>query len=238
MKMQARAFLRHPSIKMRHSIWNRKNGRRETSRRRARGRYACGAWICLWLATSLALSGCAAQELNAGFPQVVRRAPLSGATKVGVARVEDSRSDQIANSVDHWTLGNIRLIVGPNLLAYIDQKFTNGLTDRGFDPVVALDPTRTALSQPYKVVVLTLQSTTFGLSPGLWTGFGHSSVNIAVQIYDPDRRLIFANSYSAAREAHLEFTGGSVAAGKIVALAADQAIDAAFADPKLEKALK
>jgi hypothetical protein len=187
------------------------------------------ARLCVLLAVVLSLAGCATAKVNSGFPDVPLREPHAGATKIGVARVEDSRASSVAGSLGPGWL-RTDLLAGPNLLSYIDHEFRNGLAERGFDPVVALDPAKASLAQPYKIVVITLQSATYGFP--VWIDAG-SSIAIAVQVYAPPHKMIFADSYSGAHSGKPAVGGGSV-----IAVAADEAVKAALADPKLENALR
>jgi hypothetical protein len=195
------------------------------------------AWLWSLCVAVALLPGCATAKVNAGFPEVPLRKPLSGAIKVGVARVKDSRVDQIAGSVGDGLFQKLDLLVGPDLLGYVDRQVRNALANRGFEPVAALDPATTAIAQPYKVVVVTLQSATFGFPVIMW-GAADSSVSIAVQVYAPPRNLIFSGSYSGAHGERPALVATGVIAGSILAVSADQAVAAAFADPKLEQALR
>lgn len=180
------------------------------------------------LAAMLSLAGCATAKINARFPEVPLRKPPAGATKVGVARVEDSRASRVAGSLD--ALRRVDVLAGPDLLNYIDHEFRNGLAERGFDPIVALDPAKSSLAQPYKIVVITLQSATYAFP--VWMD-ASSSIDIAVQVYSPSHKMIFADSYSGAHSGKPSAEGGSV-----MAVAVDKAVKAALADAKLENALR
>jgi hypothetical protein len=192
------------------------------------------ARVFLPLAVLVLTAGCVSAKVNAGFPQVALRKPLSGAVKVGVAPIEDSRSSPVAA-----TMGNLfqefDLIAGATLLAYVDRQFRNGLSDRGFDPVGALDPSKSALAQPYKVVVLTAQSSNY--NPGSIWGSSDGSVSIAIQVYSPLRKMIFADSYAGSFHGRTPFNAG-IGLGTALGAAVDQAIAAAFADPRLVQALR
>ncbi len=195
------------------------------------------ARLCVLLAVVLSLAGCATAKLNAGFPVVPLRKPPAGATKIGVARVEDSRASRIVGSTNDGAFQTVDLLAGPDLLSYIDRKFRNGLAERGFEPIVALDPAKSSLAQPYKIVVITLQSATFGF-PSIYWGNAGTSIAIAVQVYAPPHKIIFASSYSGAHSGGLGLVATSVRAGSVIAAAADEAVKAALADPKLENALR
>jgi hypothetical protein len=186
------------------------------------------------LAALVLAAGCAAAKVNAGFPQVALRKPLSGAVRVGVAQVEDSRTSAVAG-----TTGNLfqtfEFLAGANLLLYVDRQFRNGLLDRGFDPVDALDPSKSDLAQPYNVVVVTVQSSSYG--PGIIWGSSDGSVSVAIQVYSPSRKRLFANSYAGSFHGRIPFSVAS-RVGTALGTAADQAIAAAFADPKLEQTLQ
>lgn len=184
------------------------------------------AGFCVLLVVMLSLAGCATTKINARFPDVPLRKPAAGATKVGVARVEDSRASRVAASIGGNGLIRSDLLAGPDLLSYIDHKFRNGLADRRFDPVVAPDPAKSSLAQPYKIVVVTLQSATYGFP--VWKNAG-SAIDIAVQVYSPAHKIIFADSYSGA---------DSGKPSSVMAVAADNAVEAALADAKLESALR
>ncbi len=182
------------------------------------------------LVAMLSLAGCGTAKVNARFPEVPLRKPSAGATKVGVARVEDSRASRVAASTgDNW-IRRADVLAGPDLLSYIDREFRNGLAKRGFDPVVALDPAKSSLAQPYKIVVITLQSATYGFP--VWKD-ASSAIDIAVQVYSPSHKMIFANSYSGADSGKPGAEGGLV-----MSVAADNAVEAALRDAKLESALR
>ncbi len=185
----------------------------------------------------MSLTGCVPAKINAGFPDVPPIESLGGTDKIGVARVEDSRSDDVAGSTEISPFQDMELIVGPDLRAYIRRRFQNALANRGFDPVAALDPTRTSISQPYKIVVVTIQSVRFGYPAIAWGKVG-SSVDIAVQIYSPPRNLIFSGSYSGTHDERPAILPTGTAAGSIIAVSAEEAIKAAFADPNFVRALR
>jgi hypothetical protein len=195
--------------------------------------------VPFFAALLLCTAGCSTAKINAGFPEVPLQAAGNSGVKIGVARAEDSRATRIAGT---WTVNfrEVDFLVGPELPDYIERKFRNGLVQRGFAPVDALDPAKSTNAQDYKTLVLTLQSVTF--SPGYaLVGLSRedASVTIAVQVYAPSgSREIYAGSFSGAGQARLgsPFTG--VHMGSVIAVAADHAIDAAFADSNFEQALK
>jgi hypothetical protein len=190
------------------------------------------ARVWLLLAALLLTAGCATSQWSAGLPDVQLQKPASGARKIGVAQAEDSRPDYVIGSV-----GRAELLAGPELPNHIERKFRNGLTERGFDPIEALDPADTAISQPYKVLVVTLQSAHFSWS-GHTSGTTASAIGIALQVYSPAHKLIFSSSYSGDSTDTTHFISTSVVAGRLIASAADHAVSAAFADPKFEQALR
>ena len=165
----------------------------------------------------LLVAGCATPQWNTGFPEVHLQKPKSGALVIGVAQAEDSRASQVIGM-----RGRAELLAGPELGNYIERKFRNGLAERGFEPIVALDPAKSSLAQPYKIVVITLQSATFGF-PSLYWGNAGTSIAIAVQVYAPPHKMIFADSYSGAHSGGLGLVVTSVRAGSVIAAAADEA---------------
>lgn len=193
------------------------------------------AGLAALLIAMLAITGCATAKVNVGFPDVPLRKPASGAPKIGVARVEDTRGDPVLGSTGNG-LQSFDLLAGPNLLDYINRRFRNDLAGRGFDPVTALDPTRTSLPQPYKTLVVTLQSARFSFPVFFW-GLADSSINIAVQVYAPPRNLIFSGSYSGAHGDRPALATSAVVSS-IMADSADEAVKAAFADPNFENAIR
>ncbi len=147
----------------------------------------------LLLVVILCITGCSPVKLNAGFPEVALEKPPQGAPIIGVARAEDSRGDRVAGTIDTG-MRNIDLLVGPELPDYIERKLRNELTRRGFAPVEAINPMKTSLQQPYKVVVVTLQSVSFGFPSMPWDS-AEISISIAIQVYSPTRELIYASSF-------------------------------------------
>lgn len=188
-------------------------------------------WLWLPAAVMLLLAGCATQW-NTGFPEVPLQKPKSGAPIIGVAHAEDSRASQVIGM-----RGRYELVAGPDLGNYIERKFRNGLTDRGFDPVEALDPARTSLHQPYKVVVITLQSVSFSWS-GMLSGDAESTIGIAIKVYSPASKLIYSGDFTGNSSARAHTIETGVAAGDLIAPAADDVVSSAFANPRLENALR
>jgi hypothetical protein len=184
------------------------------------------------LAALVLAAGCASAQWSAGIPEVPFQKPAGAGSKIGVAQARDSRPDCAIGAV-----GRAELLAGPDLPNYIERKFRNGLTERGFDPVETLDPADAAISQPYKVLVVTLQSAHFSWS-GHTSGTTATAIGIALRVYSPARKLIFSSSYSGDSTGTAHFISTSVVAGSLIAPAADHAVSAAFADPKLEQALR
>lgn len=188
----------------------------------------------LWLlmAAAVVLTGCAPRTVDATFPQIAIRKPLGSGPKIGVAAVGDSRATKLAGEA-----GDASLIVGAGLSRYIDCKFRNALTDRGFQSSAVSDPADTSVRTPDKVVVLTLQSVSLG---SLETGATlKSTVSIALQVYSSPRKLIYGKSFWGTYSAGIgAFSSAEGLTGNFIAQAADRAVEAAVADPKFEKALR
>lgn len=193
----------------------------------SKGRRTCFLVVTVAM---LALAGCSPQW-SAGFPEVRLQRPTSGATKIGVAQVEDSRPDYAVG----W-VGRAQLLAGPNLADYIERKFRNGLTERGFDPIEALDPARTSVAQPYKIVVVTVRSASFKLS-GVVSETASSIVEIRARIYSPARGVIYAASYAGKWSGPAHRVNTSVVAGSLIAPAASRAVVETLADPSFEREL-
>lgn len=189
-------------------------------------------WLWLPAAVMLLVAGCATPQWNTGFPEVHLQKPKSGALVIGVAQAEDSRASQVIGM-----RGRAELLAGPELGNYIERKFRNGLTDWGFDSVEALDPAKTSVKQPYKVLVVTLRSARFSWS-GMLSGAAESTIGIAVKVYSPASKLIYSRDFTGNSSARAHMIKTGVAAGDLVAPAADEAVSSAFADPQFEKALR
>jgi len=130
------------------------------------------------------------------------------------------------------------VIVGPELNDYIERKFRVELVEHGFAPVDALNPA--SATNPYncKTIVVTLQSADIG-GQGVFLPSALASADIAVQVYGPASRVvIFAQSYYGKDSERISFKELGMNSGRIIAVATDQAIDNAFADPAFEKALQ
>ncbi len=183
--------------------------------------------------------GCDPASINAGFPEVpvAPVANTASSAKIGVARVEDSRSDRKAGLIG--TSSEVYLLVGPELPDYIERKFRNELAMRGITSLDALNPAKTGEPGHYKTLVVTLQSATFATPDPIFVK-AESSVNIAVQVYAASTTNVeFAASYSGTNQERIGFSRGTgLRSGAILAVAADRAVDAAFADAKFEQALK
>jgi hypothetical protein len=179
--------------------------------------------------------GCVRGAINAGFPEVpVQSAERSvSRPKVGIARVEDSRPKRAAGSI-----GATTLLVGPELLDYIERRFRNELAERGFDAVEVLNPTKSASVRDLRTIAVTLQSASFGTADALLFS-ADASANIAVQVYAPaSTQVIFARSFSGNSDGRIGLRGAGLASGGILAIAADRAIDAAFEDPQFIQSLR
>ncbi|HVN63412.1 MAG TPA: hypothetical protein VMT58_02150 [Candidatus Binataceae bacterium] len=172
------------------------------------------------------------KAINAQFPEVKLKTPRSAGIKIGLARVEDSRNTREVNEGSN----QIPLLAGPEFYEFIDHTFRNRLIQRGFDPTDALDPTKTLLLQPYKTMVVTLQSVSF-VCNGMFSCDGTSNVSLAMQVFAPDRSAIFSGSFEGQSNQNDRLDAG-IANVNIIAKAAERAIDAAFANPKFEAALK
>lgn len=199
------------------------------------GNVNSGWWLARLSVLAIAaftLAGCGFQW-SAGFPEVPLQKPASGAMKIGVAQVEDSRPNYAVG----W-VGSSQLLAGPDLPNYIERKFRNELAERGFDPVEALDPARTTVAQPYKVVVVTLQSAEFN-SSGWYFATASSKTRIGVRVYSRAGRTIFNGQYSgnSVKTASNKINSGVVAGG-LMAPAINNAVSAAFAERQFEQALR
>lgn len=182
--------------------------------------------------------GCSTQPPKATFPDVSLQQLIIPGTKIGVARVENWRASLIACRV-----GRAHLQVGSGLADYIERRFRNQLTYQGFDAVEAPDPTQTSVNLPYKIVVVTLQSVTFGYSPSIpWpeNPGAETSVNIAVRVYAASaRKEIYSGSFSGSNKEGWGVTSSvGSRVGSVIAVATNHAIDAAFADTSFKQALK
>ena len=191
-----------------------------------------------WLFTVIAILcvGCGTNRINAGFPEVPPPPTARpDAPKIGIARVADSRADRSGG----WFNSNVNVIVGPELNDYIERKFRVELVEHGFAPLEALNPASTANPSNCKTIVVTLQSADIGGS-GVFLPSAAASADIAVQVYAPASRVvIFAQSYYGKDSERISsFKELGMNSGRIIAVATDQAIDNAFADPAFEKALK
>jgi hypothetical protein len=195
--------------------------------------------LCLFVAVLVSLLcsvGCGPLAINAGFPEVPVEQVANSATstKIGIARVEDSRPNRTAGLI-----GSVMLLVGPELPDYIERKFRNELAARGITPVDTLAPSKTNKPADHKTIVITVQSASFATPDQLFAA-ADASVNIAVQLYGiSSTNVVFAGSYSGTNRETMGFSrGGGVRSGAILAVAADRAVEAAFADAKFEQALK
>ncbi len=185
------------------------------------------------------LCGCSTQ-INLDFPQVAPEKPAVAAAKVGVAPVQDSRASHVAGPLNMSSdiFRSVSVATGPELPDYIGNSFRNGLVKRGFDPIEAPDPGTTALQQPYKVLVITIQSVTFADS-GLLSFDGASSLNLAVQVFSGGPKPVFAKVFNGECTEHIPaWHGGKKAVSAIIATAADRAVEAALASPDLREALR
>jgi hypothetical protein len=191
--------------------------------------FCCAA--ALLLASAVCITGCGVQ-INAGFPEIGMWPAHANSSRIGVARVRDSRSDHVAGPFDAQVI-----VAGSDLRDYVERTFRNGLVERGYDPVDALDPSTTSIQQPYKVVVLTVQSANFGVS-GIFLKDGSSAVDILVQVYSASRSPIYAGDFNGTSTERMKLTAVGLAAGGVIAKAADAAIDQALANPQLQQALK
>ncbi len=181
----------------------------------------------------LLFAGCGVR-IEAGLPEVKlqQAAKLGTATTIGLARVEDSRSSREAGIINDSAI----LRVGPELADYIERTFHNELVAHGMTVVEALNPARNPPTS-HKTIVVTVQSVEFNFG-----GFGKSdaSVNIAVQVYgSASTESIYGGSFSGTDSEGVKvLEGAGSESGRVLAAAADRAIDAAFADERFEQALK
>ena len=182
-----------------------------------------------WLFTLIAIlgAGCA-NTVIAKFPEVYP--PPAGkpdATKVGLAPVADSRRDESAG----WNAGNVPIVAGPEFTHYIEHKFRSQMVEEGFAPIDAPNPASGTNPPPCKTILITLQSTNFGNS-GTVTTHEIASTDIAVQVFAPgSRTIVFAQSYQGTHRENGD-------PGRLLAAAADWAIDQAFADKAFLEALR
>jgi hypothetical protein len=201
-----------------------------------------GGLFAFILMSLLYCMGCSPASINAGFPEVPLEPAANSASsaKIGIARVEDSRPNRSAGLIGTCigTSNEINLLVGPELPDYIEREFRNELATRGITSVDALNPAKTGEPAKYKTIVVTLQSVSFATSDPVFVS-ADSSVNIAVQVYElSSTKVVFGGSYSGTNQERIGFRGIGMRSGAILAVAANRAVDAAFADVKFEQALK
>ena len=181
----------------------------------------------LFTLIAILCAGCS-PIVAAQFPDVYSPPAVKlDATKIGLARVADSRRDESAG----WLNGDITVVAGPAMADYIGRKFRSQMIEQGFAPIDSSDPAASTNSSAFKTVIVTLQSTNFG---GTSTFLFHpiASTDIAVQVFAAgSRTIVFAQSYQGTHR-------GNGRVGTNLAAAADGAIEQAFADQAFLAALE
>jgi hypothetical protein len=188
---------------------------------------------CLFIVSGIFVAACAG-AINTGYPEVPTVSAKPGAPQIGLARVADSRASRVSGVAN-----NTNLLAGPELNDYIERKFRERLANEGFAPVEALNPATAARPDDHKTILVTLQSASIG-NVGTMFSDPQASIDIAVQVYSAGgRRIVFGHGYSGQHSEPLgRTTGTGMSAGRIIAAAADGAIDQAFTDPAFEQALR
>jgi hypothetical protein len=179
------------------------------------------------------ISGCNAvirPKMPENQATLVQAAPPSGG--VGLAAVKDGRSGGSSGGV-----GAAGVEIQSDLGDYVHNSFANGLSHKGL-PVV---DTKTSPAAPgvKRTVVVTLQSASVSTIDAILQP-ATANVAIAVQVYDPTQKVIFAQTYTGTNRETLGLHGQAgydENSGRIVAAAADSAVEQALADPNFQKAI-
>jgi len=185
------------------------------------------------MASLALLSGCNAvirPKMPESSATLVQAAPPTGG--VGLAAVKDGRSGASGGGV-----GAAGVEIQSDLGDYVHNGFANGLSHKGLQVV---DTKASTNAQGVKrTVVVTVQSASVSTIDALLQP-ATANVAVAVQVYDPDQKVIFAQTYTGTNRETLGLHGQAgydENSGRIVAAAADSAVEQALADPNFQKAI-
>ena len=183
--------------------------------------------LCLLL-----MSGCSV-TMNASVPTApaLQAAPQS-APRVNLSAVKDGRGTVKAGGI-----GAASFDLRSGLNEYIQNSFANGLTHSGYAVQATSGPEP---QRGVKTVVVTVQSASIASFDAILQP-ARGQVDIAVQVFGSSDAPVYAHSYSGAysETAGIHGTGGyEEAAGRIIATAADRAVNDAIGDPNFQAAIK
>ena len=185
--------------------------------------------VCL--VACLLVSGCA--SIDASVPSAAAlKSPPPNAPSIILSAVKDARNTEAAGGVG---AASIQLKSGFD--EYIGNSFANGLSSSGY----AVSSAAAKSQKPgAKTVVVTVESAHIASFDAIMEP-AKAQVSIAVQVFGESQSPVYAHSYTGDYSETLGIhtqSGYEEHAGKVFAIAADQAVNKAIADPSFQRAIK
>lgn len=184
--------------------------------------------------SSLTLIGGCSATIRPKLPEnrasLSQTAPQAGG--VGLAAVKDARSGTSGGGI-----GAAGVEIQSDLGDYVHNSFASALARKGLQ---VTDTKQTVAAPGVKqTVVVTVQSASVSTIDAILQP-ATVNVGLAVQVYDPAEKVIFAENYSGSTRETLGIHGQAgydENTGRLVAAAADSAIEQALSDPKFQTAI-
>jgi len=193
-------------------------------------------WLCAVL--GLLTTGCMTQQvIIPPAPRIPNLSSRADAPVIGMAPVKDERIEELAGSV-----GALKIAVGQDLLVYIDAALKKNLIETGYNVVAAPNPTElgdVALERVFngEVITVSVVSVSFSAADSLLFP-ADCEVSLLTRVFDRKGALIYSQNHTGENKKVIGFSGTGKKEGKIIAAAAERAVESIFGDQKFLEVLK
>lgn len=169
----------------------------------------------LVLFVAFLFSGCMTEQMI--MPSIVSGTALKveDAPKIGLSRVQDLRGNQEGGSI-----GGLKIVIAKDLGDYLEGTLKEGLTQKGFRVVDAVNPKENG-TPDLNVILVSLKSANISTFDSVMAP-AVADIAMTVQVYGQDGKVAFAKSFAADNSKRLWFTAGGKKIGRVMAVAADQ----------------
>lgn len=183
-------------------------------------------------AITMFLGGCVTLKARVPWPAApIQSTAQASAASILMSPAKDGRSNEKLGS-----LGGASLAADASLADYIQATFTNGLAQQGY---VVISATAAPAGTTRKVLI-TLEAASEGSFDALLQP-AKGDVSFAVQVFTIENKAVFAQTYSGTYSETIGIHGQNgyeEDVGRILATAADRAIEKALADQQFQSAIR
>lgn len=186
----------------------------------------------------LVFSGCMTQYAkfpvspNATLLSTPQNAPL-----LGLSVVQDDRESNAAGRV-----GGVKIAVGEDVGKFLKDLMKVKFSEAGFKVIDAPDPSQMTTEEikdvfGSKIILPILRQISISTADSILIP-ADADINIALKVYGPDGNVLYTAQYMGKDSERIGLSGTGKKEGKILASAADNAIQQMLQDTHLLEALK